>query len=200
MGITMGTQAAGLQLCLQWLLVCIHYLIQYCRAICAVNLLLQGHLSPAGKPSVSLQLVREMSMLDVGQPLRDIALVPLPTAAMVASAVRQSQEQRLQQPGQHPQQMQPSNSNASGTLSEGPAPHQCVLLRWGGLMSVLDMERGAEIPLASEIEVFWLSDSLACSPTGTSPAHLALSSTGKARQSDNCTCVAMRIQPVPPAP
>ena len=37
-------------------------------------------------------------------------------------------------------------------------PKQCVLLRWGGLMSVLDLERGSELALSTEVECFWLSD------------------------------------------
>eukprot|EP00983_Pelagomonas_calceolata_P091084 1157501-Pelagomonas_calceolata.AAC.2 len=47
----------------------------------------QGQLSPLGQPTASLQLVREISMLDVGRPLQDIALVP------AASQSTQQQEQ-----------------------------------------------------------------------------------------------------------
>lgn len=38
--------------------------------------------------------------------------------------------------------------------------------RWGGLMSVLDLERGTELMLSSDVEAFWLSDRLPCAAPG----------------------------------
>ena len=52
--------------------------------------------------------------MSVGQPLQDIALVELPNL-------------------QGPLTVQPGNKSA---------PHHCVLLRAGGLLSLLDMESG----------------------------------------------------------
>jgi hypothetical protein len=48
--------------------------------------------------------------------------------------------------------MRPSTaSNRSGTGSSSSSPCHAVLLRWGGLMSVLDLARGAELVLADEV-------------------------------------------------
>lgn len=50
------------------------------------------------------------------------------------------------------------------------APWQCVLLRWGGIMSVLDLERACETALSADVEAFWLSASSSNS-TGSSGAE-----------------------------
>ncbi len=55
-------------------------------------------------------------------------------------------------------------TEAAGRASA--SPRQCVLLRWGGLLSVLDLEQGCEVPLAQEVEAFWLSDALTCQAGG----------------------------------
>eukprot|EP00210_Caulerpa_lentillifera_P000400 g390.t1 len=49
-----------------------------------------------------------------------------------------------------------SLTRTPGSLTQ--APDQCVLLRWGGIMTLLDLGRGVEQVLANEIECFWLSD------------------------------------------
>lgn len=64
------------------------------------------------------------------------------------------------------QQRRGSNGSVTGTAAGGDGgvgkrkeeeagesvtPWQCVLLRWGGLMSVLDLARGSEVQLSSEV-------------------------------------------------
>lgn len=47
-----------------------------------------------------------------------------------------------------------SSANAAGSGGKGAAvscPSHAVLLRWGGLMSVLDLSRGAELVLSDEV-------------------------------------------------
>ncbi|KAL6757945.1 hypothetical protein V8C86DRAFT_1595659 [Haematococcus lacustris] len=131
-------------------------------AVYAVTL--KGHMSPSGKPTASLQLVREVSMLDVGKPLLQVALVPSlltrssPAAPEPGAASRPGQATSTAQEGGAPAAGPGvSGAGAGGDGPGGPAPHQCVLLRWGGLLSVLDLERGAEVPLAADMECFWIS-------------------------------------------
>lgn len=49
--------------------------------------------------------------------------------------------------------MRPSSASAraSSSSSASASPCHAVLLRWGGLMSVLDLARGAELVLADEV-------------------------------------------------
>jgi hypothetical protein len=48
--------------------------------------------------------------------------------------------------------MRPSTaSNRASSSSSASSPCHAVLLRWGGLMSVLDLARGAELVLADEV-------------------------------------------------
>lgn len=131
-------------------------------ALLEVNL--KGPLVPSANPKAELVLVREISMLNVGRPLLDMALVPVSS------------------PGSHPSQSVANSVPASpkaallppGPVPRGQMPRECVLLRWGGLMSVLDMEKGSEIALSTEIEAFWLSDNLSCrlpTPSAASTAY-----------------------------
>jgi hypothetical protein len=112
----------------------------------------------SGTATASLQLVREVSVLEVGRPLVDIALVCYKATANrgisshADSAGAAAGEQVL------PALQQPSSRNgvvgatpssqpavAAGADVAAPTPTQCVLHRWGGLLSVLDLERGTEV-------------------------------------------------------
>lgn len=64
-------------------------------------------------------VTRELSIMSVGQPLQDIALVELPQGALGSTSQRPE-----------------SGGNASSSQKH------CVLLRAGGLLSLLDMEDG----------------------------------------------------------
>lgn len=108
----------------------------------------QGVLSASSNPKARLQLVREISLLDIGRPLLHMALVP-PTitnlqqrhgssGSVVGTAAGASGAEKRTQEG----------PNGNG---ESVTPWQCVLLRWGGLMSVLDLARGSEVQLSSEV-------------------------------------------------
>ena len=90
-------------------------------------------------------------MLDMGSPLLDLALVALhpssqqqqqPAVAM-ASAV----------PGSLGVDVSSGGDAGSGDGGGGTPPRECVLLRWGGLMSVLDLERGSEMALSADVSV-----------------------------------------------
>ena len=59
--------------------------------------------------------------MSVGQPLQDIALVEVPSAAFGS----------------------PSRPGSASGPAKAPVPQNCVLLRAGGLLSMLDMEQGA---------------------------------------------------------
>ena len=96
-------------------------------------------------------------MLDMGSPLLDLALVALHPS---------SQQQQQQQQGSD---AAATASSAPGSLGidvtggsggdagsgdgGGTPPRECVLLRWGGLMSVLDLERGSEMALSADVSV-----------------------------------------------
>lgn len=107
------------------------FLCALCGCLC-----LQGQLSPMGKPSASLQLVREISMLDVGRPLLDVALVPPPPAAQLSAmaAAQAAAEAMASANGGK------GGSSSKAVVQAAVLPRQCVLLRWGGLMSALDLE------------------------------------------------------------
>ncbi|GIL70747.1 hypothetical protein Vretifemale_1461 [Volvox reticuliferus] len=108
---------------------------------------LHGELSPTGNPRATITMLREISMFDVGRYLSDVALVPLSPGAVGAAAAAAAAA---------------AASGSTVTALAAAAPRQCVLLRWGGMISVLDLEKGSELALATEIEAFWLSDAITC--------------------------------------
>ncbi|GAX78137.1 hypothetical protein CEUSTIGMA_g5579.t1 [Chlamydomonas eustigma] len=111
-----------------------------------------GKLSPSSSPKASLQLVREISMMHVGNPLMDMALVASQYAEdslHLGNAMRAAADHVA------------NNGSADQSVSEvSAAPRQCLLLRSGGIISVLDLEKGSEVVLSTDVESFWLSDSL----------------------------------------
>eukprot|EP00798_Chlamydomonas_sp_ICE-L_P031739 gene31739-6939_t len=82
---------------------------------------------------MSSVICREISLLDVGRPLVDLALVPACT-----------QERSTAKP----------DGGGASCCHIGHA--QFVAAALGGLMSVLDLERGSEIALSTDVECFWL--------------------------------------------
>ncbi|GLC73770.1 hypothetical protein PLESTF_001417100 [Pleodorina starrii] len=107
---------------------------------------LHGDLSPTGNPRATITSLREISMFDVGRHLSDVALVPLSPGAVGAAAAAAAA----------------AAAGGGAVAASVAAPRQCVLLRWGGMLSVLDLEKGSELSLATEIEAFWLSDAITC--------------------------------------
>ncbi|KAG1677057.1 hypothetical protein FOA52_001227 [Chlamydomonas sp. UWO 241] len=132
-----------------------------------------GQLQPRGNPKATLQLVREISMLDVGKPLLNMALV-VPTGRATTGPWGSAggcgrghggAGDGLGAGGRGGAGAGGPSVDASGSSSAAlpvppPVPRQAVLLRCGGLLSVLDLERGSEMTLSSEVECFWLSDNL----------------------------------------
>lgn len=90
--------------------------------------------------------VRELSMFSVGRPLLGLAVVP-PHAPLSAAAAPSA----------------PTGGGGGGgadaeaaalarALARGAAgPQHAVLLRWGGALSVLDLDRGSELLLSNEV-------------------------------------------------
>ncbi len=137
-----------------------------------------GGLSPLDQASVKMSLVRELSIASFGRPLKAIALVP------GASSSSSSSSSSSNGAGAPPGSVHSSNNGAGGPMARSSSfgsglndplmarssrPRQCVLLRWGGVMSVLDMERGSELQLSRDVESFWLSETLAVQPVVAPP-------------------------------
>ncbi|GFR46890.1 hypothetical protein Agub_g8533, partial [Astrephomene gubernaculifera] len=116
--------------------------------ISLLEVTLLGELAPTGNPRASIQTLRQISMFDVGRHLSDVALVPVMPVAAAAAAANGG--------------MGGGGGGGGGGAGSGASPRQCVLLRWGGLLSVLDLEKGSEQALAQEVEAFWLSDAITC--------------------------------------
>ncbi|KAK9831279.1 hypothetical protein WJX74_010194 [Apatococcus lobatus] len=91
-----------------------------------------GSMAPNGNPSAKLSAVRELSIMSMGAPIQEIALV---------------------EPSVGP----PVEDGPESSGKAGPEPRHCVLLRSGGAMSVLDLAQGSEASLADDVECFWLS-------------------------------------------
>ncbi len=98
-----------------------HYILIACAPLdlTLLHVHVEGHLTPATQPRATLTIARELSILSVGQPLRDLALV-------------------APQPG------------------DDVEPRRCVLLRAGGVCSILDLVQGSEVVLTMDVECFWL--------------------------------------------
>lgn len=129
-----------------------------------------GSSAAANSNSRRLVAVRELSMFNVGRPVCDVALV---SPAMTA-------EQLHRRPGT-------SGSSSGRALAAAGSSNsnscQAVLLRWGGLMSVLDLSRGTELMLSDEIESFWLSDMLPVLPGAAAGSSRAGSTSASASHS-----------------
>ena len=97
-------------------------------------------------------------MLDMGSPLLDLALV-----ALHPSSQQQQQQQGSEvaaataftAPGSLGVDVTGGSNGGDAGSGDGGGtpPRECVLLRWGGLMSVLDLERGSEMALSADVSV-----------------------------------------------
>jgi hypothetical protein len=59
------------------------------------------------------------------------------------------------------------------SLHARSAPEHCVLLRWGGQLSLLDLVKGSELLLAVDVEAFWLSAARPATQTGATRTAVA---------------------------
>ncbi|PSC67405.1 Quino amine beta chain-like RIC1-like guanyl-nucleotide exchange factor [Micractinium conductrix] len=156
----------------------------------------EGPLGTSGRPIARLAVVRELSIMGLGNPLQELALVDPatlapPEASRSMPASSQSSQQQLEQQGATAQQQQqaaaagrpPTPGGSGGSWPQltvatkalpaapaagGNAPLQCVLLRAGGIMSKLDLQEGSEVLLSDSIERFWLPLSSASATAGAS--------------------------------
>ncbi|KAF8071370.1 R06F6.8 [Scenedesmus sp. PABB004] len=127
-----------------------------------------GGRPPASGGAARLVAVRELSLFNVGRPVAGVALVPAAAAEMAKrvlpdGTLRPPSACGLPAPGRH-----------------APSPCHAVLLRWGGLMSVLDLTRGRELVLADEVDTFWLSDTLPVAPGGAQSSRAGSTSASAA--------------------
>eukprot|EP00891_Asterochloris_glomerata_P001441 jgi/Astpho2/1441/e_gw1.00025.4.1_t len=95
---------------------------------------LSGQLTPLGTPTATVTVVRELSIMTSAQPVVVSRGAPMHAQALAGPL-------------------------GTDTLVDAGdlTPRHCVLLRAGGLMSLLDMDKGSETPLAEDIECFWLA-------------------------------------------
>ena len=172
-----------------------------------------GSSSSSSSGGAKLQMLREIVLCNVGRPLLGVALVLDGAAGRGRgglAAARSSSSASLQGPGAAvgappPQQQQhlavagsssssssPVGTGRGGATAEGlttkgtlgpDIPWRCVVLRCGGLMSVLDLMQGTEITLSADIECFWLSDTLSVRSGGSSHNASAAASGGPSRSS-----------------
>jgi hypothetical protein len=120
-----------------------------------------GEVRPSGRPSATLVSVRELSLLSVAQPVSAIALIangrtPL-TEGVLSHAESVPAWEVVSAVGggggddAGPRSLgSPKNVGASsGKLGNwrAVAPTHCVLIRWGGLLSLLDLDSGTETHL-----------------------------------------------------
>ncbi|KXZ55895.1 hypothetical protein GPECTOR_2g1446 [Gonium pectorale] len=138
--------------------------------ITLLEVTVHGELSPTGDPRATISTLRQISMVDVGRYLSDVALVPLmPIAASAVGGGGPTATASAPSSVSSSSAAAAAASSSSGAGAMVAAPKQCVLLRWGGLLSVLDLEKGSEVALATEVEAFWLSDALTCQATSSTP-------------------------------
>ena len=156
----------------------------------------EGELGPAGSPSARLTAVRELSIMGLGSPLQDIALVE-PAGVPGGDGDGDEESAAAAAPPQAngvgngtvsgpdvdgsgkagrdpswPQLTVATKQRPAGVATPavaaggGAVPQQCVLLRAGGIMSTLDMQEGTEVLLSDAVERFWLPVSAAAAAPG----------------------------------
>ncbi|KAL4420208.1 hypothetical protein ABPG77_011424, partial [Micractinium sp. CCAP 211/92] len=149
----------------------------------------EGPLGPAGRPIARLSVLRELSIMGMGSPLQELALIDPTTLPRPDSSGAGSSQSSLVQQAQQAEEQQtvggaaaaageaavsdPSwpqlkvaTKPATPAAGAGDAPLQCVLLRAGGIMSKLDLTEGSEVLLSDAIERFWLPLSSASATVG----------------------------------
>jgi hypothetical protein len=113
------------------------------------------------------------------------------SSAVAAAALSQQQQQLGSALLSNSSSSSPVGSGKVSSAADGAVraalppeiPGRCVVLRCGGLMSVLDLTQGTEITLSADIECFWLSDTLSVRGGGGSHNASAAASGGPSRSS-----------------
>lgn len=118
-----------------------------------------GEVRPSGRPSATLVSIRELSLLSVAQPVSAIALIAngrAPLSEGVLSQIMPALEvggaagSGGTEDASHARNLgSPKNGVFRGELGNwrAVAPTHCVLIRWGGLLSLLDLDSGTETHL-----------------------------------------------------
>uniref|UniRef100_A0A061S7S9 Protein ric1 n=1 Tax=Tetraselmis sp. GSL018 TaxID=582737 RepID=A0A061S7S9_9CHLO len=119
----------------------------------------KGDLVPLAAPAADITLQRELSIMSVGYPLLDIALV---AATNNQALLHHACASRGSESGDSCFDLSTARQRSGLVTSyfEDDEPTHCVVLRAGGLLSVLDMERGSEVLLDNDVECFWLSGAI----------------------------------------
>ncbi len=124
-----------------------------------------------------LVAVRELSIFNVGRPLQGLAIVPpqaLDSSELVGGAAAGATAGKRASGASGGDAATVALAKAAARGAAGP--RQAVLLRWGGALSVLDLDSGSELQLANEVECFWLSGRLPVGPGGAAGSRLGSAS------------------------
>ncbi|GMH38535.1 hypothetical protein BSKO_06419 [Bryopsis sp. KO-2023] len=96
--------------------------------VLVLEVAIEGELELSGNPKAILTPVRELSIMSMEHPILNVTLVRAPA------------------------------EEDGGKICEPKTPEKCVVLRWGGVTTILDLEEGKETLLTNDVECFWLSD------------------------------------------
>jgi hypothetical protein len=115
------------------------YLLEVCRPfeLRVHHCQIRGELTPLGNPTLTLTPLRALSLLTVRSPPVAMALVPPRVRATTTT-------------------MGEAAAAEEGTDGYG-APAQCLVLRAGGELCLLDLIAGGERSLATGVDLFWLT-------------------------------------------
>lgn len=119
--------------------------------------------------------IRELNILGLGGPLQELTLLPpslLPTESKENEQGQEDMEENSSgigaKVGGWLKKSVSSNTISQIKYEEGPS--HCVLLRGGGILSVLDLQNGTESVLADQIESYWVPQSSGSKPILPAPA------------------------------
>jgi hypothetical protein len=114
------------------------YLLEVCRPfeVRVYHCQIRGELTPLGNPTLTLTPLRALSLLTVRSPPVAMALVP-PRRVRATTTTT-------------------AEAAAEETDGDG-APAQCLVLRAGGELCLLDLIAGGERSLATGVDLFWLT-------------------------------------------
>ncbi|KAH7624062.1 hypothetical protein Ndes2526B_g01314 [Nannochloris sp. 'desiccata'] len=141
-------------------------------------------------PKATLTSIRELNILGLGGPLQELTLLP-PSLLPATEEENEQEEEQNNGTGTGAKVdgwlNKSISSNAVSQIKFEEGPSHCVLLRGGGILSVLDLQNGTESVLSDQIESYWVPQSSGSKPvlpaptTTTTPAAFSplLSAVGR---------------------
>jgi hypothetical protein len=157
----------------------------------AGSLGLKSGVSATTALKATLTPIRELNILGLGGPLQELTLLPPP---LLPSADNQENEDGNEENknstsgggigakvGGWLKRSISTSSVSTTTPKSEEGPSHCVLLRGGGILSVLDLQNGTEAVLSDQIESYWLPQSSGSKPVlpAPTPASSSLSAVGR---------------------